>query len=215
MQNEINQSAELNESQNILLHKLNNFRCSASFIDSFMRRHNLSYRLPTHKALQNNKPVSTKCSEALVYFDDLNKAASKYTLDLIYNMDETPMYYDLLESRTIDFVGSNSVDVVHSGNEKKRFTLVVTISADGRLLPFYLILRGLKNIPSVFKTNPLPNNIVLTVSESGTMTSELLGDYIERIIKPDSKNNPSLLVLDEFRAHYYDLVHEYLRKSKI
>ena len=58
------------------------------------------------------------------------------------NMDETPVYYDQLERFTMESVGAKSVEVHHTGSEKSRFTVVVTIKADGQLLPFYVILKG-------------------------------------------------------------------------
>jgi hypothetical protein len=72
----------------------------------------------------------------------LNVNASRFSLDCIFNMDETPFYFDQLEKRTIDLVGAKSVDVHNSGNDKSRFTVVVTSVADGTLLPFFVILKG-------------------------------------------------------------------------
>ena len=82
------------------------FRCSNSFVKAFMRRHNLSYRRPTHKAQQNNKKPEVKCQEAAVYINKLNQYSQEYIPSLIMNMDETPVYFDQLENATMAPVGS-------------------------------------------------------------------------------------------------------------
>ena len=80
---------------------------------------------------------------------------------MILNMDETPMYFDMLQKRTIDHKGTKDVETQHNGSDKSRFTTVVTSTASGHVLPFYVILRGLKNVPKIFKTVPLPKEVVL------------------------------------------------------
>ena len=82
-------------------------------------------------------------------------------------MDETPAYYDMVPTRTIDMVGTKIVDLLNSGHEKTRFSLVIAVRADGFLLPIGVIL---KNIP---KCN-LPKSVLLYVNESGTMDSKIM-----------------------------------------
>ena len=95
-------------------------------------------------------------------------------------MNETPVYVDMPHRRTIHPKGDKTVDMVTSGNEKTRFTVVITASADGRIWPGFMILRGLKKIPKCY----IPSNIVLVVSDSGTMDEQLIIEYIDRILKP-------------------------------
>ena len=120
-----------------------NFRCSNSFVRGFMRRNKISYRKPTHRAQENNKKPEVKCTESVVFLNKLNCLAQCYSPDFILNMDETPVYFDHLEKSTMEFTGTKSVDVHLTGNEKSRFTVVITITASGKLLPFYVILKGL------------------------------------------------------------------------
>jgi hypothetical protein len=69
----------------------------------------------------------------------------------------------------------------HTGHLKSRFTTVLTIAANGYRLPSYLILRKLKKTPKNLIVNP---NVVVTVSDSGFMDSELMMDYIDKVIRP-------------------------------
>ena len=183
-----------------------NFRASHSWLRAFMERNHLSYRAPTHVAQQNTKTPDVKCRTVLKWLAKLNKCASRYPLDKVYNMDETPFYFDQVSKKTIDVIGAKTVDVHNSGNDKNRFTVVVTVRADGVLLPFFVIFNGLKHIPKVFRTNLLPSNVVVTVSMSGTMDQFIMIDYMNRVILPDTQGSEALMILDEFRAHFTEMV---------
>ena len=124
-----------------------------------------------------NKKSEVKCKEALVYLNDLNTYGKNFDEKYIFNEAETPMYFDHLEQRTMEVVGEQSAEAQHTGSDKSRFTVVVTTTASGSLLPFYVILRGLKKVRIIFKTTPLSPNIVLTASMRGTMDKFLIVDY--------------------------------------
>ena len=72
--------------------------------------------------------------------------------DLILNMDETPMYFDQLEDRTVEEKGADTVEIMHTENEKTRFTLCITVTASGIMLPAYIIWKG-ESIRFNFKLN--------------------------------------------------------------
>ena len=192
--------------------KLANFRASCRYVKGFLSRNNLSYRAPTHRAQQNLKTRDKKCVEVLTFLNSLNSKSSDYRPEFIFNMDETPFFFDLLGRKTVDTLGKRSIEASSSGHEKSRFTVVVTISAAGKLLPFYIIFRGLKNIP---KIDFLPSNFVINVSDSGTMDMNIMQDYIHRIILPETKLNKSLLIMDEFAAHKTPVILDFLKKSNI
>ncbi len=97
---------------------------------------------------------------------------------------------------------------------------MLSIAADGTLLISYVILRKLKNPPAV-KTS---SNIALTTSDSGFMDQNLMLDYVDRVILPQTKfinsdgsigYHPCLLILDDFSAHKVQRVFEYMRKLNI
>ena len=127
-------------------------------------------------------------------------------------MDETPTYIDMLTNRTIDIRGAKTIDLQHTGHIKSRFTVVLTIAANGYRLPTYVILRKLKKPPSNLFTN---DNIIIATSDSGFMSSELMQDYVNRIIKPYIDANKCLLILDDFSAHKTDFAIQYMTSNNI
>ena len=67
----------------------------------------------------------------------------------IFNMDETPVYIDMISSTTLEFKGGKNVNGASTGHEKSRFTVAITTSASGKMLKGYVIFKGLKNIPTI------------------------------------------------------------------
>ena len=71
----------------------------------------------------------------------------------VINMDETPVYIDMPHNITMHPVGDKTIDMATSGYEKIRFTVTITLSADGRVWPAFMILRGLKKIMEDYKAH--------------------------------------------------------------
>ena len=68
--------------------------------------------------------------------------SDQFEADVIINMDETPFWFDLVYDRTVEVTGAKSVNVSHSGNDKKRFTVVASVTASGSFLPTAFIFKG-------------------------------------------------------------------------
>ncbi|RNA15037.1 Pogo transposable element with, partial [Brachionus plicatilis] len=143
------------------------------------------------------------------YLNNLNIESSKYPKELILNMDETPFYLDMTMNKTIDKIGSKTVDIVTTGNEKSRFTVVLTITAGGQFLAPYIIFRRLKKVPKV----TAPDNFHLNASYSGTMDQYIMIDYIDKVIKPYLNGREA--ILDQFKSHYTPMVESKFINEKI
>ena len=55
-----------------------------------------------------------------------------YPKELIGNMDETPMYFDMSGNTTIDKKGTKTISVRTTGAEKRHLTVVLAATADGQ-----------------------------------------------------------------------------------
>ena len=76
----------------------------------------------------------------------------------------------MLNKKTIDVVGTKTVDLLNSAHDKNRFSVVITVNANGEILPAAVILRGLKKVPNC----AIPDNIRVYFNESGTMDSTIM-----------------------------------------
>lgn len=63
----------------------------------------------------------------------------------LYNMDETPIYFESVMKKTIAPIGERSVSIKTHGGENVRITLMLTICANGTKLPLLFVFKGTKD----------------------------------------------------------------------
>ncbi|KAI5151365.1 hypothetical protein ENBRE01_2090 [Enteropsectra breve] len=115
-------------------------------------------------------------------------------------MDETPVYIDMIGSRTIAFKGEKNIEVITTGHTKTRLTVVLCISKSGQMLKSLVILKGLKNVPKC----SVPNNLFVTTASKGSMNSTIMKTWINTYfdnVGPFRQCSDSLLIMDEFSSH--------------
>ena len=97
--------------------------------------------------------------------------------NLILNMDETCVQFEVIPKRTYDLRGSTNTRLVTAGLEKKSFTVVLTVTADGEMLTPYVIHK-LKKVPSA----AIRSDLALAANESGWMNNTQLFDWYKNVI---------------------------------
>ena len=125
------------------------------------------------------------------------------------------MLFDHVPGNNMDEKEADSVEICHTGSDKSRYTLVVTMTASGVILPGFIIWRGLVKPPAIFK-HQCSSNLVMHTSPSGTMDAIIMVNYFERIIKCylyNLQRKSCLLILDEARAHNTPEIKQYLRQN--
>ena len=99
-----------------------------------------------------------------------------YNLQLIGNMDETPLNFDMPPNRTVHAVGDKTVVIKTSGNEKNHFTVVLGCMADGtKLMPMIIFKR--KGMPK----EPIPAGVLVHVHEKGWMDEAGMKLWVRKI----------------------------------
>ena len=110
-----------------------------NWVRRFCVRHYLTYRESTQ---QGKKDPLFEYEVAKKFLLSLKNIASEFDSNLIMNMDETLAYFDMLDTQTIDFISTKTVYLLNSGHDKNRFSLVITITSGGLMLPIVVILRA-------------------------------------------------------------------------
>ena len=133
------------------------FVASNPWLRGFMRRHNWSLRARTSLSQKLPAQLEQKLTN---FFTEVEKAkiSGRYPLALIGNMDETPMYFDLVPSRTIERTGAKEVLVHTTGADKRHLTVVLTVTADGKMPPPMIIFKGKRSIAR--QVNPPPGVVM-------------------------------------------------------
>jgi hypothetical protein len=106
----------------------------------------------------------------------------------------------MLSSTTISFVGEKNTEAIGTGHGKSRLSVVLAISASGRMLKTLVILKGLKKVPKI----KIPANIVVKVSIGGSMNEPIMLDWIQSCFRcrgPYLATTKSLLIMDEYGTH--------------
>ena len=176
------QYKHIREQTSVLIKTLQNtedysqFAISDGWISKFMERNNFSVRAVTHRSQENKKDQLTKANEIVDYLVQLNVLTNDFEPQYIIQMDETPTYIDSTTNRTVTQKGATSVEVTHTGNNKARFTSVLTVASDGTRLPTFVILKKLVKVPNV----KITSNIVLNRSETAFMDNHLIIEFYYR-----------------------------------
>lgn len=186
------------------------FKASIGWCRRMMRRFGLTLRRTTSVCQKLPGNFEEKLMSFQRYIIKLRKEHS-YLLSQIGNADQTAVYFDMPGSTTVDNVGAKSVRALSTGNEKQRVTVMLTVLADGRKLPPYIILKR-KTMP-----REKPPNVILRVQEKGWMDSALVQDWIKCVWcrRPGALlGQRGMLVLDSFRGHVTAEVKASLQKEK-
>ena len=110
------------------------FKASLGWYQNWKRRHSVSLRAKTTLA----RRLPDDMEEKVVQFHRFILVARQhvgYPLSRIFNMDETPMRFELPSSRSLEFTGSRTVPVNTCGAEKHSFTGALAVAADGTKCP--------------------------------------------------------------------------------
>ena len=94
-------------------------------------RNQLSIRKATHVSQQTLREPGFEEKVLTIYLTRLNIFLSPFKQESVLQWYETPVYFDMLGASIIDFFGSNTVDMFTIGYDKKRFTILLTISGNG------------------------------------------------------------------------------------
>ena len=68
----------------------------------------------------------------------LKSKCENYPPERIYNMDETPVYFDMSGELTVHIKGEKTVHIKGTGNEKNRFTVVLTCAGGNLVIIIYI-----------------------------------------------------------------------------
>ena len=117
------------------------FKASVGWYINWKRHHSITLRTKTTLAQR----LPNDLEEQTVKFHRFVIAARQhhgYPLSRIFNMDETPLRFEMLSSRTLEFSGSQTVSVKSCGAEKRSFTVMLAVAADGKKLPPKVTFKG-------------------------------------------------------------------------
>lgn len=172
--------------------QLSNHKFNISFIQRFMRKKHLTLINLHGEGNSNTRNTS-------INIDNIKSILDKYDPHLIYNMDETSLFFRILPSRTI--IKETEKKQYRGGKvDKTRITLAITVNMSDKIrIPILFI--GKTNKPRCFKD--IPFNYIKQAK--GWMDRSCFYYYINKILIPNIpeqyKNQRILLIMDNFSGH--------------
>ncbi len=192
------------------------FKASDGWAQKFMRRHNLVLRARTSMAQKLPGDLEYK---VVAFRDEVQSIRSRTDIDyrLLGNMDETPVYFDIVPGKTLEVRGKKTVKVRTTGSEKRHITVVLACTACGDMMPPMIIFKG-KTKRSI-KGLEAPEGVIVAYQKKAWMDGDLMLKWIDGVWNKSCQfNQPgaeSLLVMDSFSAHLTDDVKEKLESNKV
>jgi hypothetical protein len=197
-----------------------NFKASAGWFSNFCKRWKIGKRLPTH---QVSKLKGDTFKEIVTYLKEIRKRRyeieileqlPRFTQTVFINMDEVPLEFSST-GHTYDFKGGFEVSVLTSGSSKRRFTLVLAIASNGRILPPMIIFKGRTPLSTKMKES-FDKRALLSVNPSGWMNNDKMKIWINLILDNFEREPHTryILIMDQFSAHIsFDTKEELTKKN--
>lgn len=185
------------------------FQASRGWLQKFMKRHELSLRSRTSLSQRLPADLEEKIS-SFQTFVKTERSSEEIDDRYIVNMDETPVFFDIVPNKTVEQTGNKSVIIRSSGSDKKHVTVMLAVSATGDVLPTIVIFKGKRPLRDIQVPNP--KDVIVLVQEKAWVDERVMLEWIDACLLPYTNRNDSLLVMDSFRCHIMESVKKRLRK---
>ena len=179
------------------------FHASDGWAQKFKRRHSLALRVKT--SLVQELP-STLEEHISAFHTQLQCLKEINRFEVIGNMDETPLYFDIVPSRILDRRGKKSIIVRTTGSEKRHLTVVMCVTHDGDVLPALAIFKGKR--PLQIRAD----GVYIRTQEKAWMDEPMMLQWIDLVWEPATLRKSALLILDSFSAHVTNSVKKRLKE---
>lgn len=189
---------------------IHNCKFTQKWVDGFMSRNSLANRRRTTVA-QRLPEEYNELQQSFLSYVLYMRTENKYSLNLIGNMDETPLSFNLPSNTTVEERGKRTVSILTTGHEHTNFTVTLTCLADGTKLPPLIVFK-LKNVPR----ENFPDGVYVRANKTGWMDEKEMIWWMENVWRRRanlSSNPRSLLVLDSFSAHRTDPVKRHFKEK--
>ena len=169
---------------------------SACWTWNVMQRHGF-----TSRSITNSGRETAVDPEVIAAFIELGRhMCSGVPTSRILNVDEFSAHTESIPRRTYEQRGTRRVSLAMGGATKRNVTTALTVTADGKMLPPYVIARR-KTVPKMFGVD----GVVFGANEKSWMTAKEFIRYIKLIIEPyaeTSGDGPLLLFATSVPTHF-------------
>ena len=190
---------------------LNTYGARLQVVSRWMTQNRLTVRAGTHQAQADPEQTT---SQALDFILNIARPAILPGLPsrdrwFILNMDQTPVFFSMHATRTVETVGKKTVNIRVVKNGSQRVTVAVCITAAGNQLQSLIIFKGKETDKGGKILNKelssYPTAALYATQEKAWMSEHFMLLWVEKILKPYVATAPAgvmpLLFLDSYQVH--------------
>jgi len=173
------------KARSVIQHYKNSpFKVLNCWCQRFMRRNGLSLR-----SITSNSPWcdSRFQDPDVVEFVQTIKVHSEENCFVLWNMDETALWFETEEKKVVSKCGEKVTRVI-STSSKRRCTVVLCCGANGEKLIPFIIMKGKsgKTLDRKFETNRdgYPRNVEIAHQSNSWMDEEIMIKWIHKVVQP-------------------------------
>ena len=179
-------------------------------IRRFMKKYRFTIRAVTHECQVDPKE---KAEEAEKWMESAvpRLVGSRRDKRFIINMDQTPVFFSMHESRTVEQVGVRTVTIRGSKDGSKRATVAVTVTASGEILCPMIIFKGKAGARvegELKKGVDYPGGLLFAAQKNAWMDERCMTIWINQVLFPYVCKAPlgvrPVILLDAYRCHVMD-----------
>ena len=201
------QASRLSEEESLF--RRNTYGGRLHAVSRWMERNDLVLRKGTHQA---QEPPELTMSAAVDFIFHMARPAvhlSYRDKRYIINMDQTPVFFSMHATHTVETKGSKTVHIRITKNGSQRVTVAVTLTAAGTQLPSLLIFKGKESDKGGKiirrELSSYPPNAFYATQEKAWMSEPLMLLWIDKVLAPYVAGAPTgvvpLLFLDSYQVH--------------
>ena len=169
------------------------FSASTTWLYKFKKNARIGSRKVTEYISRSVNSQQEEIDERIDQFlSDFERRSSRYARRLIINMDQTPFEYELVNKRTLSFIGERDtrLNIGQRNKMTHSFTSQPMITRDGRI--FGKLLLVLQEPTGTFgpRVRPVINdlqqrygNIAVHASKSGKLSRELIERWVQEVLQ--------------------------------
>jgi len=188
----------------------------------FLRRMGFSIRKIGHYAQKTKDNVVDFIKEFILY---KNKIILEYNLEnneeCIGNADETPIWLEPVDNKTVDIIGNKDINMITFGKDKERVSVMLTVLGNGEKLPPMIIFKGVENgtrYKSLLKNKYVKSKeIYIGYQVKSWLDENMYIKYLYNIWYQDSiykRKEKILLIIYRASSHYSSTINNIFKNNK-
>ena len=186
----------------------------------FLKRNMLTFRSGTHVGQKLPEPYPELIRRFTKFNEDL-RWDNSFELSQIANMDETPLFMNIPNTKTIAKIGSKEVNIKTHGQERIHVTTILWIVTDCTKLPPMLVFKSQKDCRverRLHKNSLVKEKKIFSYCQPKAWNNmKIMKKWIDEVWRKYSHfvlKKDMMLVMDDALMHKIDIVKDKIKECK-